>query len=558
MGQTDPGLKKAIGYRIIRGQSEDTVLPACPDPACPFTDHTVIGNNRRELKRGIPVYEIDDDVYLGRPDFVVGTIDKVARIGWRPKSCRLFGLIEEQVNGPRDVPPPSLFIQDELHLISGPLGSIDGAFEVMLEHLCEVHGGRAPVVVAATATTKNFRDQVNGLYARSSRVIPPPGISIEDSFFAVRDDDSDGKIYVAVRASGLSGASKMQTLTLSVLAHQAAALEQINADPDPYWSNVVFFSSRRALGMLTSAIESTYRSAINLMHALSGIATGPVDGNGKRKNTRRSGRIRELTATSSEDVGQVLIDLDKPYHSGQAIDLCFATSMVEVGLDVPRLGLMSVMGQPKSANQYIQVTGRVGRGSKSAGLIVTVLNPRVARDRAHHEDFTHWHERLYASVESTSLTPFTARALERSLASVMFAMCRILGSGSDPQTRILSYWDTALAALLKRASGFGPDAVGALTVTASGLESAVSAPEVAQMAWTSEESGKATPFAYVMGMAPVSAAPQTPYWELLNSMRNVDQDAYVRPFDASAPPATPNGGPSGPVAGSPGEEVEEL
>ena len=528
------------GYKVVViAKTISRVTVFCPDSTCPFTLHTVKAANGADLQRGIPVYEVDEDVYSSAPDFVVGTVDKMARISWKPESQRLFGL----KNGVRTFDPPRLFIQDELHLIAGPLGSIDGVFEVMLEQLCKVDGGRAPILVAATATTKNYQDQVNNLYARRARVIPPPGLTIEDSFFAVKEPNSDGKIYVAICSGGHSGATNIQTNVLSILGHQAPALESAGADPDPYWTNVTFFSSRRALGLLTSAVETTLKSRLNYMNALTGIRTGSPDPGKIRRATRYIRSVRELTATSSEDVGKVLSDLEKRKTEDYAVDLCFATSMIEVGLDVSRLGLMTVMGQPKSSSQYIQVTGRVGRHHSAPGLVVTVLNSRIARDRAHYEGFTAWHERLYASVESASVTPFTTRALEKSTPSVLTAMCRIMGKNGNPAQDANSYWANAVAVLTARANHLGGVSASNLARVLHSLQLMVTDPQVAAMKWTTEDDSSGEPFAFPMG------ATNTPYgrphWRILNSMRSVDQDANMKAYPASAP--APAGGLSKPA-----------
>jgi hypothetical protein len=332
----------------------------------------------------------------------------------------------------------------------------------------------------------------------------------------------------------------LRTLCLALLAHQSAVLEDVPSDTDPYWTNVVFFSSRNALGMLSSSVETSFRSYLNLMRALSGIKSGSVGADNKRFNTRMVGRVRELTATSSEDVSKVLDDLSIDKSDENSIGLCFATSMVEVGLDVSRLGLMTVMGQPKSASQYIQVTGRVGRNNRAPGLVLTVLNSRTARDRAHFEDFQHWHERLYASVESTSVTPFTTRALDRSLSSVLVAMCRILGKGKGPQQTIRDYWDEAMAVLQSRAAGVSESAENALRRVAVSLRLALDHPDVANMKWTEEDDGPQEPFIFQTGSASVQRKKNS-YWQILNSMRSVDQDASVKTMmtdDAASPPKT--------------------
>jgi hypothetical protein len=96
-----------------------------------------------------------------------------------------------------------------------------------------------------------------------------------------------------------------------------------------------------------------------------------------------------------------------------------------VGVDIPRLGLMMVMGQPKTTADYIQSTSRVGRGD-SPGLIVTMLSGIRSRDRSHYESFRSYHESIYRSVEPTSVTPFSLAARKRSLAPAFVAVCRHL------------------------------------------------------------------------------------------------------------------------------------
>lgn len=521
--------KQVAGFKLtlIPQANEHRVLAYCPDVNCPFSAHSVLGPSGAKLERGIPIFEVDEDLFLSRPDFIVGTVDKMARISWVPAAQQLFGLYK----GKRQYSPPKLFIQDELHLIAGPLGSIDGLFEVLLEHLCETDGGRAPVIVAATATTKNFRDQVRALYARSARVIPPPGLTIDDSFFAVKDSTSNGKTYVGICGGGRSGATNVQTNVLSILSHQAPALESSGADPDPYWTNVTFFSSRRALGLLTSAVETTLKSRLNYMNALSGIRTGDPVPDKARRATRYVRSVRELTATSSEDVSRVLADLEISRNEDQCIDLCFATSMIEVGLDVPRLGLMTVMGQPKSASQYIQVTGRVGRHHSAPGLVVTVLNSRIPRDRAHYEGFSAWHERLYASVESASVTPFTTRALEKSAPSVLTAMLRINGSCNSPNQDITTSWDTAYNVLSARAAKAGNVSLNNLKTVLHSLGLIAHRSEVSSMKWTSEDKEKKEAFVFAMGST--TSAVTRPHWRILNSMRSVDQDANMKAFPAN-------------------------
>jgi enamine deaminase RidA (YjgF/YER057c/UK114 family) len=510
-----------IGYHAVKLPTRHDVkrlLPACPDPTCPFTrrDEAV---NGRTVVRGLPVIETDEDLYDFPPDFVIGTIDKVATMWMKPQSQALFGL----VNGKREAAPPALFIQDELHLISGPLGSLDAVFEAMLEHLCSFgDGGSAPVYVASTATTKSYEAQIDGLYARAATLVPPPGLTIDDSFFARRSPALTPRRYVAVSASEPVPNAAAQARVLGVLAHFASALEDAGATVDPYWTNVAFFSSRRSLGLLTTTTETSLYSFMSKLHSVSGAFAGQVgkEGRSPRRSVRRA---REITATAAENVSQVLDDLGIRYPADGAIDLCFATSMIEVGLDVPRLGLMTIMGQPKSGSQYIQVSGRVGRSSAAPALVVDVLGARNPRDRSHFEGFTGWHRRLYASVESASVTPYTEQALRRSLPTVMAILCQILGTGANVQDQILSVWDPIAEVFRARAARFGKRNEQVTSVALDRLRDRARHGDVRALVWSSwlEPS---TAFALPFGVDAPPGRP-TAVWHVLTSMRSVDPDA---------------------------------
>ena len=512
---------RIAGYRKVKtpsAQPKDRVQTFCPDANCSFAFRQE-GN----VPRGLPVFEVDDDIYNSPPDFLVGTVDKFARLAWKPESQSIFGL----KSGQRRNPPPTLMIQDELHLISGPLGSIDGAYEPALEYLCEFDGGTAPLIVAATATTRNFEEQLFNLYARHGHLIPPPGLTVDDSFFARKDPDDPGKIYVGVCAAGYSSALSSQARVLAQLAYTGGLLRRLGFDCDPWWSNVVFFSSRRALGQLNSFIDTSMKQLLHQIRMITGVSTGE-EREGKRNARRFIGRIRELTATSSEDVSVVLADLSHSIESGKAIDLCFATSMIEVGLDVPRLGLMTVIGQPKSASQYIQVTGRVGRDKRGPGIVISVLSPTNLRDRSHYESFNSWHDRLYASVEPSSVTPFTNRALERSAPSAMALLLRFLGHKDHVTPAVTRAWDQCAAVLQRRAQKISKDSLTNLTARLTELKRIATAPEVQSgFAWDHTD-GKSTFFMYDSGALIPHERAAGSYWRVLNSMRSVDSDAAVQ------------------------------
>jgi len=519
--------KQLLGYKESQTPGNETrILAYCPDSTCNFHLKKV-QRAKAKVEVGLPVFEVDEDIYAKPPDFLIATVDKIARLAWNPDSHRLFGL----KNGRRISGSPELFIQDELHLISGPLGSIDGVFEIALEELCKQDGGRSPVYVASTATTKNYEDQIGKLYNREGRLIPPPGLSIDDSFFSKRDTSSTPKTYVAVCATGSYNGLDIQNSVLASLSYQAAVLgpTRLDYNTDPWWTNVVFFSSRRSLGLLISLMDTSFHKRISRLRALSGRRSGRLTPT-KNSADRYASELKELTATSSEDVNDVFDSLERMLPDKKTVDICFATSMVEVGLDVSRLGLMTVIGQPKSSSQYIQASGRVGRSAGSPGLVVSVLKPTNPRDLSHYEGFRFWHDRLYASVESASVTPFTTRALERSLPSFMAILLRARTQSAMVRDA-LPEWDAVSQIIFDR---LGQDQVSKSNVSLvlDELWRLANAPAASQYVWDSYV-GEGSGLMFSAETAVPDDRQGTPMWFVLNSMRSVEPDSMLR-FTLSA------------------------
>lgn len=537
-GMGEVAEKGVIGYEIVQLPNKNVkrVLAHCPDPTCPFARHQVKQGNVT-LERGLPVLEVDEDVYDYPPDFVIGTVDKVAMMWSQTGAQRLFGLS----NGQRFAPPPALFIQDELHLINGPLGSLNGMYEVMLEELCRSADGEAPLYVASTATTRDFERQIAALYDRTAALVPPPGVDISNGFFSRVTDRQPSRMYVGVCASGGAPNAVVQLAVLAGLAHFVPALGDLidqgsMLSEDPYWTDVVFFSSRAALGTLTSRVESEMTTKLDRIRRASGINSGPLDESGQRRNRRWMSPPREITATASENVTDVLDDLGIAMGERDAIDLCFATSMIEVGLDVPRLGLMTVIGQPKGSSQYIQVTGRVGRSSEAPALVVDVLGTRTPRDRSHYERFTSWHRRLYAAVEGASVTPFTDRALDRSLPSIASILAQVLGGPGGIHQQVDTIWPRLTSICVTRAARFGSREAQIMIDKLDTLYERTRFPKVPTLDWSNRGTPESS-FLFAFGEA-IPAARPSDYWQVLTSMRSVDPDAAAIPHNPGVVPTS--------------------
>ncbi|QEG00163.1 hypothetical protein Mal15_42320 [Stieleria maiorica] len=430
------------------------LLPSADEP----TDLRVTCANRRcDFSRGnnLPILSVDEPIYRRLPCFLIATVDKFAAMPWTGEVGGFFGRVNrvdsEGFYGPCTpvagrplpadrLPPPDLVIQDELHLISGPLGTIVGLYETALDELSaiEVDGQRVhPKIIASTATVRRAQSQIRALFNRRDvDVFPPPGPDVRDSFFARTHstDESNARKYVGIAAQGRSPKVIMLRVYLALLsaakkAYDEAGGNKTDANPaDPYMTLLGYFNSLRELGGARRLIEDEVRTQLT--------------GRGARKRVGESDGLFndrtiayepvELTSRVTTDkVSEAKRRLEQPFKEKDHVDVAIATNMISVGLDITRLGLMVCFGQPKTSSEYIQATSRVGRDDNRPGLVITILNIHRPRDRSHYERFATFHESFYRSVEATSVTPFSPRALDRGLAGTLVALAR---QGHAPMT----------------------------------------------------------------------------------------------------------------------------
>ena len=353
----------------------------------------------------LPILTVDDQIYRNPPSMLIGTIDKFAQIVRRKDVGLLFGIGSH-------ADPPDLIIQDELHLISGPLGTLAGIYETVIDRLC-TRDGIIPKVIGSTATIRRAAEQVGALFQRKAFQFPPPVIDAENSGFAKIDAQSDGRLYVGLTTAGRTDKYMMQAVCASLL--QATVDPSISEmDRDPYGTLVAYFNSLRILGGALVAMQDDVPKSIGAIARRRG------------EEPRALTEPEEMTSRkASSEIPKVLRQLNVPYGQAGSIDTLLASNMLSVGVDIPRLGLMVVNGQPKTMSEYIQATSRVGR-QQVPGLIVVIYNNNKPRDKAHFETFQTWHSSLYRSIEATSVTPFATRARDKALHAALVGLSRHL------------------------------------------------------------------------------------------------------------------------------------
>ena len=416
-------------------------------------------------REGLPVMVVDEEIYRRPPSLLIATVDKFAQMPWQGQTQNLFGQIsglclrhgflspeieeDDKGNHPARNPlpgvkrkphgplrPPDLIIQDELHLISGPLGSMVALYETAVDEMCSwtVDGKRVrPKVIASTATIRRASDQVRKLFLRKLDVFPPQGTSINDSFFALQRAaglDYPGRRYLGICAFGRRYPAAMIRVYVALMASAQKLFEKYDSLADPWMTLTGYFNSIRELAGTRRLVEDDIRSRLR-------------DADQRGLSKRRIRAVDELTSRKSgTDIPKILERLETIFNQAQdaqreasrkaklptaprPFDVILATNMISVGVDIERLGLMAVAGQPKNTSEYIQATSRVGRSRSGPGLVVTLFNWARPRDLSHYETFEHYHETFYKHVEALSVTPFSAAALKRGLSGVLVALMRL-------------------------------------------------------------------------------------------------------------------------------------
>jgi hypothetical protein len=381
-----PSSKKLYGIRATKTSFE----LYCPDLNCPFHDQ-------------LPIGIVDEQLYETPPTLLLATVDKFARMPWEGRVSRFFGY--------PDYLPPDLIIQDELHLISGPLGTIVGLYEAAIDALVS-RSNRPPKIIASTATIRRATEQCMGLYARQVELFPPSGLKASDSYFAKYDSERPGRMYVGVLGPAHTSTTTMIRVAAALL-QAPVELGLTGEELDAYWTLVAYHNSLRELGKSLTFASDDIPARIKV------IATDET-----RIRKLSHDNIAELT--SNIDAGRLskmLGNLEQSVNQDGCISFLVCTNMLSVGVDISRLGLMLVNGQPKSTSEYIQATSRVGRDAVP-GLVFCVYAPSKPRDRSHYERFSAYHKALYRYVEPTSVTPFAEPARERALHAVLVSIVR--------------------------------------------------------------------------------------------------------------------------------------
>lgn len=371
----------------------------------------------------LPCNIVDEALYAEPPTMLVATVDKFARLAWEERANAFLGGTQHR--------PPELIIQDELHLIASALGSVAGLYEAAIDTVLQLRGVY-PKYIASTATIRMADQQVKRLYGREVAVFPPPGLTCDDSYFArtVPLEQRPGRIYVGYLAPMLNRQQCLAPLAAALLLAPQVLFESDQEERellDAWWTQVVYHGSLKGVGNSHTAFASDVRDFMRLLFDTTVAHAQEHEKADKRSRSTPS--IAQLTSlqTAAQNA-DIFARLSRTREEDGCLDAVLATNMISVGLDVARLALMIINGQPLTTAEYIQASSRVGR-SEAPGVVFANYYREQARSLSHYESFRPYHEAFYRFVEPTSVTPYTYQARLRALPAALVIVMRHGGLG---------------------------------------------------------------------------------------------------------------------------------
>lgn len=383
----------------------------------------------------LPIYYVDDQLYDNPPTLLFATVDKFALLNSR-KTGVLFGFNSERRK-------PDLIIQDELHLISGPLGSLVGLYEAFVEELAtekDEQGNilRKPKIIASTATTRNTAFLVRQLYNRNVVTFPASGIKYSDNFFShIMSKENSKRLYMGLSPTGHTAAElEIRTVAAELVAKERLITEwskepgvsdiqdvfkdifdgnRLKSDLDLYWPLVLYYTNLKSLGRTHSRLSQEIEANVVSMRKYSKTYScfDFLLKNFSQRSTeftsrQNSAEIKKLLVEAAERV-----EFDTSSDNIQILskmDVIQATNMISVGIDIERWNIMMMVGMPITTAEYIQSSSRAGR--QHQGLIVSLYNPLKIRELSSYENFSSYHQVFYKFVEPLSVTTFTENTID--------------------------------------------------------------------------------------------------------------------------------------------------
>lgn len=419
--------------------------PVCGDPLSVYFDERAwtmrhaCRNAGCALQGDLPVWSVDDDIYRNAPSVLVGTVDKLAALGFSkefqiligrahsrcprhgyradPNWCAVFGCDEKEQPVAKGFGHVRLEIADELHLLEESLGALDGMYETLLQAISERLGNPPMHIVGATATIEGYETQVDHLYQRDARRFPENGPNAGETFWSVTNSGEPMRRYVGVRPR----VGTMVTATGEVAGQHRQWAKDLATRPEDVLREAGLDANDPSL------VAAARQAGIDDYEVMVAYCLRTEDLNTVTRDDKvtegldRQGNLAVINGDTDPSVIRNTVTrlVTPPSNDAERVKFIAATKAIGHGFDVARLGVMAVMGTPTQAAEIIQASARVGR--KHPGLVINIANPQRDRDSSVYRYYAEWIRYLDRMVHKVPVNRNSLQVLQRLLSGGLMA-----------------------------------------------------------------------------------------------------------------------------------------
>lgn len=396
----------------------------------------------------LPLFIVDSEIYRYLPSIVVSTVDKMSLIGISNEFKALFGQVKsycpihgfstgknctcaesgctERMQGVGYIkdPIPTLFIQDEMHLIKESLGTFAAHYESFInyyakkmvkpEHMKKIR------FIGATATISMYQEHIRNLYHMEPRRFPCeyPSSKQGEDFYSYTNHDDITRIILGYAPYGRSIMDGMweSVYLMRVIVYQmilniassydnltklgfTASLEEYKNMIFEYWIELVYNNRKQ--------------DAIELENAFQNQANNKLSAKDFPLYV-----IKQMTSdVDFQSVRKTLFDIQENRKNLDSTNLILATSTISHGVDEDSFNIMYFFGMPNNNAEYIQAYSRTGR--KYTGIVIDIIRLMRVRDRSYLKNFVTFHQNKDDLVESVPINRWAKNAIYSTLPGVL-------------------------------------------------------------------------------------------------------------------------------------------
>lgn len=390
--------------------------------------------------RNLPLYIVDQEIYRYLPSVIISTIDKLAVLSNNPyfrnilagasRRCPKHGFTsgtkctagnffcDISVSDMEPVkmfdPAPSLFIQDELHLVRESLGTYASHYESFIDYFVKkVSPSNRPVkIIGATATISSYKEQINHLYNKGAIRFPCASPYIKHNFYSHIDEEDTQRLIIGYSPYG----KKINDSVVYSLKYMREVVYDLCKNP-----NKILEIPQIGLTTPEEVLEVLKDYWIFLEYNNVKLDGNNIEGslreyvNEELQSENISPFItRRMTGDETfQDVRKVLAEVETAKDTFHGINTIIATSMISHGVDTDKFNIMFFYGIPNNTAEYIQAYSRTGR--KHTSIVIDIIRPSRETDQSYMKNFVKFHEYKDIMVEPVPINRWASKAINSTL-----------------------------------------------------------------------------------------------------------------------------------------------